>query len=514
MYIFIASFDYLMKTCTEIMNRQIKTDEILPCDRNSRFDKLIAFSFLGLTIALFIIRIVFAFQGHFLEQVSGSWAALAVDLSNGIFYRPIVDDIIGTGGTRWMPLYFVLHAGIIKLTGDVFFTGHILSLVSSAVLIAAVSLILKKTGISFISSLLLITLLLCSNNLITAMTAVRGDILAAALNVLGLYFALSYDNKVSRMIIASLLFSLTVMAKITSVYGITTVVLWLFFNNRKKDAYKFAGIFTGITVIFILGIQFLSSGRLLEIFTLCASGGTTIVKFIKSPFNFMSCVTGTDNAVLVVFTAALAAMIFKGRDIVKSQYALYMAVTLAVTIFIFGSEGIVGNHLIDLHIASVLVIAGVIREYKLTPSTVIKCSAAVILIAFFINSHGLRQIYKKEPFLLHINKTAEFLKDKKFIFAQNPWLPVMMKKYIYHLDPFMFRIIDMEKPELLKDFFKRVDNREFDAVVFDQNPLAPWIPEWYDYSHFGRNFMNHVHRAYSYKENFGLYYIYVPNKEH
>lgn len=496
------------------MNRQIKTDELLQCDQNSRLNKLIAFSLLGLTIMLFIIRIVFAFQGHFLEQVSGSWAALAVDLSKGIFYRPLADETIGTGGTRWMPLYFVLHAGLIKLTGDVFFTGHILSLLSSALLLIAAWLIFKRAGLGFISCLVMITLPLCSNNLITAMTAVRGDILAAALNVLGLYFALSYNNKTSRIVISSLLFSLTVMAKITSVYGVIAVVLWLFFNNRKSDAYKFAGIFTGITIIFVIGIQIISSGRLLEIFTLCASGGTTIVKFIKSPFNFMSCLTGTDNGVLVVFTAGIAAMFFKGREIIRSQYALYMAVTLVITLFIFGSEGIVGNHLIDIHIASVLVIAGVISEYKLSHGAVIKCCAAVILIAFFINSHGLRQIYKKEPFLLHINKTAESLKGAKLIFAQNPWLPLIMKKDVYHLDPFMFRIIDMGKPELLRNFYTKLDNAEFDAVVFDQNPMAPWIPEWYDYSHFGRNFMNHVHRAYSYKENFGLYHVYIPVKEH
>ncbi|HOP28352.1 MAG TPA: hypothetical protein P5120_18225 [Spirochaetota bacterium] len=495
------------------MNRQINSDEILQCNENSRLYKLIVFSLLGLTAALLIIRIIFALQGHFLEQVSGSWAALAADLSKGIFYRPLADDVIGTGGTRWMPLYFALHAGLIRLTGDVFFTGHVISLFSSAVLLIAAWLIFKRAGLGFISSLIMITLLLCSSNLITAMTAVRGDILAAALNVLGIYFALSYDNKTSRMVFSSLLFSLTVMAKITSIYGITAVVLWLFLNDKKLEAMRFAGIFAGFTLLFTAGIQVLSSGRLFEIFTMCASGGTTIIKFIKSPFNFMSCITGTDTAALAVFTAGITAMLFKGRDILKSQYALYMAVTLAVTLFIFGSEGIVGNHLIDLHIASVLVIAGVISEYKLTTGTVIKCSAAVILIAFFINSHGLRQVHKKEPFLLHINKTAESLKDKKLIFAQNPWLPILMEKDVYHLDPFMFRIIDMEKPELLTAFYKRLDRGGFDAVVFDQNPLAPWIPEWYDYSHFGRNFMNHVHGRYSFKENFGLYYIYAPNKE-
>jgi len=484
------------------------------CAKIRGLNKLIAFLLLGLIVSLFIIRIIFAFKGHFLEQVSGSWAALAVDLSKGIFYRPLVDDVIGTGGTRWMPLFFTLHGGLIKLTGDVFITGHLLSLFSSALLIMAVVLILKKAGTGFISSIVLITLLLCSNNLITAMTAVRGDILAAALNVCGIYFAISSENKNYRAALSSLLFSLTVIAKITSVFGIAAVVLWLYFNKRKADALKYAGLFTLFTIILLLLIMVFSSGRFLEIFSLCASGGTTPVKFIKAPFNFMNCITGTDTGALVIFTAGLTAVIFKGRDFFRSQYALYISVTLAITVFIFGTEGIVGNHLIDIHIASVLALTGVIREYKLSEAVVLKCSAIIIVLAFAINSHSIRQISKKEPLLVSVKKTAYSLNRVQYFISENPWLPIIMNREVYMLDPWMFRIIDAERPGMLIKFYSRLDHGEFEAIVFDQNPDAPWIPEWFDYSHFGRNFMNHVYRAYSRKENFGLYYIYTPNKKH
>lgn len=463
------------------------------------------------TAGVFILRIILAFQGYFLEQVSGSWAALAVDFSKGMLYRPIFSDGIGTGGTRWMPLYFSLHGMLIKITGNVIVSGLMLSLLSALLLLTAIFLLLLYYKINPVSSVIILALALCSNNLLTAMTAVRGDILAAALNIWGIYFAVTSDKKNSKIILSCFFFSLAIITKLTSVFGIAAVVLWLFFNNRKKSSFKFAGIFSIITILFIITIQIVSSGRFMDIFTLCASGGTTIVKFAKSPFNFINCLTNTDPGVIAVLTLGLTLTIYKGRDIIVSQYSLYMAITLAITLFIFGSEGIVGNHLIDIHIAAVFVIAGFIKEYEIKTDMVIKCSFVVIILAFLINAHSLKQISKEKSFLLSIKETALSIDKTGSMISQNPWLPIIMDREIYMLDPWMFRLIEQKRPELLSAFYKRFDKGGFDYVVFDQNPLAPWIPDWFVTGHFGRNFLNHTFRYYKIRENHDMYYIYTPN---
>src|SRR2546422_4838998 len=51
------------------------------------------------------------------DNASGVWTALAQDLARGIFYRPTA-DAFGFGGTRYMPLFFALHAGLIRLSID------------------------------------------------------------------------------------------------------------------------------------------------------------------------------------------------------------------------------------------------------------------------------------------------------------------------------------------------------------------------------------------------------------
>lgn len=475
-----------------------------------KINRNIAISLLVITAGVFVLRFILALQGHFLEQVSGSWAALAIDLSKGILYRPLFSESIGTGGTRWMPLYFAIHGVLIKITGDVIVSGLMLSLFSSFMLLIAVAFLLRCYKINPFSFVILLALLLCSNNLLTAMTAVRGDILAAALNIWGIYFAVTSDNKNLKIFLSCLFFSLTIITKITSVFGIATVVLWLFFNGRKNSAFKFAGIYSIFTILFIISLQIFSSGRFIEIFIFCASGGTTIIKFIKSPFNLINCITGTDPGVITILTFSLTLIFYKGRGIIKSQYALYMTVTLFITLFIFGSEGIVGNHLIDLNIASIFVIAGFIKEHEVETDMVIKCSLIVIILAFLINAHSLRQIRKGKPLLASMKETAVLVDKSKNMISENPWLCIIMNRDIYMLDPWMFRLIEQKKPELLSEFYKRFDKGGFDCIVFDQNPLAPWIPDWFDYGHFGRNFLGYTFKYYRLRESHDLYYIYTP----
>ena len=475
--------------------------------------KTVVLILLIITAGIFILRTILAFNGYFLEQVSGSWAALAVDLANGLFYRPLFLDVSGSGGTRWMPLYFVIHALLIKATGDVIFSGLMLSLLSSFMLVSALIFLLKYYRFTPVSAVVIITLLLSSSNLLIAMTSVRGDILAAALNIWGIYFAVTSGKRPRRIVFSCLLFSLTIMTKVTSCFGIAAVILWLCFNNNRRRALKAAGLFILFTSCFLALIIIFSPGRFIDVFTFCASGGTTIIKFLKSPFNFVNCVSSTDPGVIIILTAGLTVMFNKGRDIVRTPYALYMAVTLAVTLFIFGSEGIVGNHLIDIHTASVLALAGFAREHEISDAMIVRCTAVVIILALAINSYTLRQVCKRKPLLASMEETSAVIGGSAAMLSQNPWLPIIMKREVYILDPYMFRIIDHRNPWLLSSFYGTLDRGGFDCIVFDQDPLSPWIPGWFDYSHFGRVFLDHVFRHYRFSEEHDGFYIYKPLRE-
>src|ERR1041385_5313521 len=66
-------------------------------------------------------------QGGYLTHVSGAWAALADDVAHGVLYRPLLSSL-GYGGTRYFPLYFLLHGLLARAGLPLLAGGHLLSL--------------------------------------------------------------------------------------------------------------------------------------------------------------------------------------------------------------------------------------------------------------------------------------------------------------------------------------------------------------------------------------------------
>ncbi|HKF67370.1 MAG TPA: hypothetical protein VKB36_12585, partial [Vicinamibacterales bacterium] len=68
----------------------------------------------------------------FNSAASGTWTALAWDFAHGELYRPVLSPA-GFGGTRYMPLLFVLHGLLIRLHLDPVHAGVLLMQVSVVV---------------------------------------------------------------------------------------------------------------------------------------------------------------------------------------------------------------------------------------------------------------------------------------------------------------------------------------------------------------------------------------------
>ncbi|MDQ3257976.1 MAG: hypothetical protein M3R15_29515, partial [Acidobacteriota bacterium] len=85
-------------------------------------------------------------QSKGMNHVSGAWASLAVDVADGVFYRPLISES-GYGGTRFMPLQFVLHGFLIKAGGHPVLTGHALSLLSMIALMGGIYCLLGWMGV-------------------------------------------------------------------------------------------------------------------------------------------------------------------------------------------------------------------------------------------------------------------------------------------------------------------------------------------------------------------------------
>ena len=73
---------------------------------------------------------------------AGVLIAMAADLKHGVFYRPLFGPV-GYGGTRYFPLYFVLHALLMKLGLPVLLSAYLLSAAAMISLLAGVFYLLR-----------------------------------------------------------------------------------------------------------------------------------------------------------------------------------------------------------------------------------------------------------------------------------------------------------------------------------------------------------------------------------
>ncbi len=142
----------------------------------------------GMGILLIILRIsLTASRGFLGDHISGSWMALAQDLREGIFYRPLFSPEHGFGGSRYFPLYFVSLACFVSLFKNMMLAAAALSIISYGLLVGGLFRVLREFSLERSISLVLALLPLLTLGAHSAAVDIRCDVLCAGLNVWGLY---------------------------------------------------------------------------------------------------------------------------------------------------------------------------------------------------------------------------------------------------------------------------------------------------------------------------------------
>jgi len=451
-------------------------------------------------------------RGSNLNHVSGAWTTLALDMTEGIFYRPLFSEEIGYGGTRFFPLYFSLHALIILIIDDPVISGCILTLTVSLILLSGIFFLLKKSRIETWIAALFTAFAVAGFSMQFGMTSIRGDLLPIALNIWGVIFCT--DIKKIRPFIASIFFTLAFSAKITSVYGVFAVSVWLFLNSHTKSAFKLC-VFTGLGILIVIAVMYFgSSGRVFNIMSLCSSGGASLMSIVRGPLKLFYHLTKNDIPLFCLFCFALFRFFTIPKEKRISLPVVYWLSSIWITIFIFGSPGTVSNHLVDLHIASVFILASDFTGKKMNYNMQ---TAIFALIAFILITPTVRGFFSSSN-LSHRKQIEDIIsfiasqdKSEKPILSENPFIPVLAEEKIYLQDAFMFRLMKINDVSLAAPLYKKIEETGFKAIVFLNNPVKPeWHPQWYEIAHFGEGFIEAVQKRYIFAKNIGTYYIYLP----
>jgi hypothetical protein len=449
-------------------------------------------------------------NGTQVNHVAATWTAMAADLSQGIFYRPLYSPQIGYGGTRFFPVFFSLQALLIKSGLAPIVAGHVIGLLSGGLLLGGAYVLLRRLSVSRSLAAGVTALLLASGIMQHGFATIRGDILPLALNLWGFAAYLGARNERSRVAVPALLFTLAFAAKATAFHGVAAMCLWLLVQGRRRDAAAIAGL-AAVGCSAVLAVtQVASAGRFLAIMRACAAGGATVGSVLDAPRLMVGMFVWKEPWGFCLFAAACLACLSHVRSCARTLPGIFLAVSLGATVVIFGSPGVTWNHLADLVTASALLLAAAVGQAPPAHRRVLE--PALLLLAVLAVLPGIATLRHE---LAAAGQgagqersavVAAIAPGPGGILSDDPLLPIVAGERPSLLDAFMYRLVAERDPQFAAHLTDLIRARTFRAIVFLNDPRTH--KSWYETVHFGPEVMRLVDENYEPGGQVGRYFIY------
>ncbi len=391
----------------------------------------------------------------------GTWIGLALDAANGVVYRPL-DGPLGFGGTRYFPGFFLLHALAIRAGVDPIAAGHVLATLSVIAALAALVLLLRRLGVDTIVAIAAAALALSSQAVQLAVVTIRGDALAVAFGLLGA--ALSVAP--ARVVWAAAAFALAFATKPTSLYLAAGVIAFLAWHGDRRSAARLAAWTSGAVVLVALGILLISHGRIVEVLAASASGGSTSATLLSSPLTLARMLRRTPETALWV-QLAVVWLLFR-RPVDVSLPAVLLAASVCATLVIFASPATVENHLIDMAILTVALLATTTvngaawRRGFLLLAIVTGVAAGLAATWRLREEDGQNRRASREAAL------AALPAGDRPVFTEQPMLAAKMGEPPRVLDSYIFLVSLSHRPGYVDRLVEDVLAQRYRALVFEQ----------------------------------------------
>ena len=452
--------------------------------------------------------------GWELNHVAGSWVGLALDLAHGTFYRPLFGPE-GFGGTRFMPLYFALHAGLIRLFGHPIATGYALSLLSGAALLTGLYALLRTLGVARFESAACAALPLAGASTWSGLVTIRGDLLPVAFGLWGLAALLQGSERRWSTPVAALCFTLALTSKISAGAGLAAGAITIAAGGEPRRAIRLMLLVAVGFSAALVAVDLATRGRFLAVLGTCMWGGGRWGGLVMAPTKLAGELVRQDPGGLCLAVLAAASLAFHGRGPIVPR--LLWGVTLLQTLVVFSSPGTGPNHLVDLEVASALVIAvglsdaGVGVAYRRAALGLLAASAFLTAAAHVQRAERTRPREDRISAALAAAGASAGTSDHPLL-SEDPLIPIAAGQTPWILDPFMLRLARLRDPDLAGPLLTGLRSRAFGAVILLE-PLDPDPLGWYEQEHFGPGFSEAVRARYVLFGRAGGYYIYRPRHE-
>ena len=443
---------------------------------------------------------------------SGVWAALAWDFAHGEFYRPLLDDT-GYGGTRYMPVFFVIYGTLMWLFQAPTLVGALWMQTTVLLTVSAIAALLIAQRVPTIWAIALALVTYCTTIYLQYLTDVNADYLAAALSLWGLWIFVTRDRTHALLspmaIFAMVLFVLAFYTKFSTVYAPAAVILSWMIQGRVKPALGFAALGLVLLAIFGAGFYIWSDGRIAASLVTTASGGTDLGFALGAVPRFLKEIFVENPAIGVSFALALWVWLRAGPDRWHDPLAQTFLMVTAVTLGVNSSVGIAGNHVIPLHAVSLAMLGRILtgtRTDRIAATITFAALSAIILATWTPGMPSPRASLERgnKPTIAEILAIDARWKPRDGrLFAVHPMHAIIAGQRPFLLDGFNLSLFIRGQHAAGLDFQRRIESRYFDLLIVV--PTGQFRPPDYVASNTG-----YLERYYRVVDTAGQFRIMLP----
>ena len=472
-----------------------------------------------LTLASTVVVVLAHLSDRFqIDPVAGAWIGLAKYVDSGTFYPPLYDGSM-FGGTRFMPLFFLLHAVLAPASGDHIVAGKVLSFIAMAGVIALTYWILRRHRLARPFALLLAALVLLTQPGLHAATTIRADGLATLLG-LGAVALVAHRGPGSATW-ASLLAGAAIFTKVSLLWAPAAIAVWLYLHRRRSLGAFAAGL-AATLLVFGLIAQVASDGRFLDnIGTLAFSGVEAGYAAQKSSLYTLAVLVGEAPVLWALIPFILAAWLtaIQRRQLTIYHFAWVGSVVLLLLVMADRGTGI--NQFVEpIVLSSILLGVGWPGEPSedRTPWVPILVIALLWTGATSYMLHLRAEVQAVVTPLLrgdpapHPNIDALLVRlGDGTVLAEDASIPVSRGEVPVVLDPWMIPRIEARDPDAVADLAGRIEAAGFDSIVllFRFESIDPDFNGWYG-AHFGPRVMSAIRDRYRWAGEVDGHHVYVP----
>lgn len=474
----------------------------------------------GLVLAAWFL-LAFAHLGdrYQVGHGQGVWIALA-DHFNDVGLYPAIDDGVHFGGTRYMPLPFILHGLLARVTGEYLVSGKLLGLGAMVALLALVFHLLRRIGCDWAIAVGLSAMVMAGGAGLLGGTTIGGDALPPLFQVAALALVAAPPAR-RRPIVAAILCVLGLLSRLNALWAPIAIILWLRTEDRRQMR-RFGLAFLAIGVAGLLLANVLSGGRMFDnVFGLAAAGTQDWTAVFKAPYRFLDYLfrDGLGAWALLPFVG-IGSMVRSGT---RETRLLLLGLILGsfIMLLTYTDLGTGPNQLIDVTALIALTTGAFVAGARDRPWLRMTFVPLVALMISWIGvtsvvvlmrsdiADALRTVrsgvsaYPAEPL-------EHYVSTDMTILSEDPGVPVQLGQTPVVFDPFMLLRLAEEDPSIVDRLVRRIDAREFDRVIL-REPLDDSETWWRDY-HFGTPVAEAIMRSYTFEAKVRGYYLYVPTR--